>query len=477
MKLLITTLLAAGVAAAQPVGLYPDNPHYLTLAGKPVVLVTSGEHYGAVLNRDFDYVRYLDTLRADRLNLTRTFSGSYREVEGDFKIASNTLAPTPGKFIAPWAQQDGKFDLTKWDEAYFVRLKDFVAQAARRGVVVEFVLFCPLYQDSMWKASPMNALNNVNGIGNVDRKEVLALKDARLTEVQVAMVRKIASELRDFDNLYYEICNEPYFAGVTLEWQEHIAQVIAQTEAAFPKKHLIAQNWANGSKVITKPNPLVGLFNFHYSRPPSSVAMNRELNRAIGNNETGFDGSADATYRIQGWDFLMAGGALYNNLDYSFTVGHEDGTFTPSSDTPGGGSAALRRQLGHVRRFFDEIPFWQMQPAAEGVVRGPEGTSVRALAEPGSVYAVYMHHGRAVKGAKPPYQVDAAALSRQLTLRLPPGDYTATWRDTRSGADAKSEKLRTTEEAPEVRLISPVYAEDIALIVRASKPGDQGRQK
>jgi hypothetical protein len=101
------------------------------------VLITSGEHYGAVLNRDFDYVRYLDTLRADRLNLTRTFSGSYREVGGNFGIASNTLAPAPGKFLAPWAQQDGKFDLTKWDDAYFKRLKDFVAQAARRGIVVE----------------------------------------------------------------------------------------------------------------------------------------------------------------------------------------------------------------------------------------------------------------------------------------------------------------------------------------------------
>jgi hypothetical protein len=45
--------------------------------GKPTALVTSGEHYGAVLNLDFDYAKYLDTLSADGLNLTRTFSGSY----------------------------------------------------------------------------------------------------------------------------------------------------------------------------------------------------------------------------------------------------------------------------------------------------------------------------------------------------------------------------------------------------------------
>ena len=464
MKPLLLALVAAA-AAAQPITLHPRNPHYFFYQGKPTVLITSGEHYGAVLNKNFDYVRYLDTLRADRLNLTRTFSGSYREVPGDFQINRNTLAPEPASYLAPWAQVDGKFDLTRWDEAYFARLKAFVARAARNGVIVELVLFCPLYQDSMWNVSPMNARNNVNGIGDVARAEVLALKDARLTEAQDAMVRKIVTELRDFDNLYYEICNEPYFGGVTAAWQEHIAKTIAQTEQSFPKHHLIAQNWANGSSRIETPNPLVGLFSFHYSRPPASVAMNYGLNRAIGNNETGFDGAADSTYRIQGWDFLMAGGALYNNLDYSFTVGHEDGTFAQSPATPGGGSPALRRQLRHLRDFFDQIPFWRMQPAAEDLARGPEGSSVRALAEPGVLYAIYMHHGRPVKDAKPHYQVDSQTLSRQLTLHLPPGKYSASWRDTRTGATVKTDSFAVTD-AP-ARLSSPAYAEDIALLVRA----------
>lgn len=466
MRLLLPALLAAAVASAQPLRLHPENPHYFFFAGKPAVLITSGEHYGAVLNKDFDYVRYLDTLRADHLNLTRTFSGSYREVPGDFKIASNTLAPAPGKYLAPWRQSDGKFDLTKWDDAYFARLRAFVAYAARSGVVVEFDLFCPFYEESMWSVSPMNVRNNRNGIGNVARTDVLALKDARLTEVQENMVRKVVSELRDFDNLYYEICNEPYFGGVTLAWQEHISKVIVDAEKGYARKHLIAQNWANGSTLIERPNPLVSLFNFHYSRPPRSVAMNRKLSSAIGNNETGFDGPADATYRIQGWDFLMAGGALYNNLDYSFAVGHEDGAFTPPPGTPGGGSAALRRQLRYLRAFFDEIPFWRMQSAPDTLARGPEGATVRALEEPGKVYAIYVHHARVVKDQKPPFQVDGAAMSRTLALHLPPAAYQATWRDTRTGSNVKVEEFRVTAAGQETRLVSPVYAEDIALLVR-----------
>src|SRR6266496_1976204 len=140
MNLSALALAAAAIAAAQPIRLHPQNPHYFQFGGKPTVLVTSGEHYGAVLNRDFDYLRYLDTLRADRLNLTRVFTGAYREVPGNFAIANNTLAPAPEKFISPWAQRDGKFDLTRWDEAYFTRLKYFVKQAGRRCMVSQHVL-------------------------------------------------------------------------------------------------------------------------------------------------------------------------------------------------------------------------------------------------------------------------------------------------------------------------------------------------
>ena len=79
--LLLAALLPAA-PPAEPLALHPDNPHYFLFRGKPTVLVTSGEHYGAVLNPDFDYVKYLDELNADGLNLTRTFSGVYCEAAG-----------------------------------------------------------------------------------------------------------------------------------------------------------------------------------------------------------------------------------------------------------------------------------------------------------------------------------------------------------------------------------------------------------
>src|SRR3954467_5825126 len=141
----------AATAAAGPIAPHPENSRYFLFEGKPTFLITSGEHYGAVLNLDFDFVPYLDELHARGFNLTRTFSGTYREVPGSFKIRHNTLAPAPGRYVGPWARSatsgaaDGgnKFDLDAWDEDYFRRLKAFCAEAARRKIVVEFVLFCP----------------------------------------------------------------------------------------------------------------------------------------------------------------------------------------------------------------------------------------------------------------------------------------------------------------------------------------------
>jgi hypothetical protein len=390
--------------AATPIGLHPDNPHYFLWQGKPTILITSGEHYGAVLNLDFDYAKYLAALARDKLNHTRTFTGgAYVEPQGAFNIARNSLAPGPGRFLCPWARSDqpgyagggNKFDLDRWDEAYFKRLRDFMRQASRHGIVVELNLFCPFYEESQWQLSPFNAINNVNGLARVARTNVYTLdKHGGLLAVQEKMVRRIVGELRDFDNLYYELCNEPYFGGVTLEWQHHIAEVIAEAEKNLPRRHLISQNIANHSAKIEKPHPAVSIFNFHYATPPDTVAMNYHLNKVIGDNETGFRGTNDVPYRMEGWDFLIAGGGLYNNLDYSFTAGHEDGTFVYPASQPGGGNRSFRKQMRVLRDFMHSFDFIRMKPD-NSVIKGgvPASYTARALVEPGRQYALYLRPG------------------------------------------------------------------------------------
>jgi len=448
-------------AQTRPISLHPDNPHYFLYNNKPAILVTSGEHYGAVININFDYVAYLDELESKGLNLTRTFTGSYVEPPGAFNISRNTLAPMPGKFLCPWKRSNeagyagggNRFDLSQWDTAYFKRLKDFVATAESKGVMVELALFCPFYEDVQWSLSPMNGRNNINNIDNMIRTDVYTLdKNKGLLAVQDNLVRKIVIELKDFNNVLYEICNEPYFGGVTMKWQHHIADVISEAEKDFPAKHLITQNIANGFAKIENPNPAVSVFNFHYAWPPDAVAMNYHLNKAIGDNETGFRGNSDSTYRMEGWRFILAGGSLYNNLDYSFTDRNEKGTFKFPSTQPGGGSDSLRWQLSYLKRFMEGFNFIKMRPDSSLIRKAslrPAEASV--LAEPGKQYAVYIY----------------GQLPATFELMLPTGSYDLLWLDTKTGIYKNAQVARSSNG--KVTISAPAYTADIALRIVRNK--------
>ena len=101
-----------------------------------------------MINLDFDYVAYLDALKAYGLNYTRIWPGALLEMVGEF-CKDNTMGPRPDRTIVPWARSNepgyvyggNKFDLDKWNPEFFARLKDFIVKAAERGIVVEICFF------------------------------------------------------------------------------------------------------------------------------------------------------------------------------------------------------------------------------------------------------------------------------------------------------------------------------------------------
>ncbi len=157
-----------------------------------------------------------------------------------------------------------------------------------------------------------------------------------------------------------------------------------------------------------------------------------------------------APYRQEAWEFILAGGGLFNHLDYSFVAGHERGDFAYPKTQPGGGSPALRRQLRILHKFINSFDFLKMQPAPSILKAGvPERGSVRALGQPGRAYAIY------VKGGT----------QTALTLELPAGKYQCHWLNTSSGTVDKRDEVHHAGGA--VVLTSPIYSDDTALgIVR-----------
>ena len=473
-------IVALGVAAqtlgAQPIRLHAANPHYFQFRDRPTILVTSGEHYGAVLNPDFDQRIYLRTLARDGLNYTRIFTGSYFEPQGAFGIAKNTLAPEGSRALTPWARSGtagyagggNRFDLNLWDSTYFRRLREFVRLADEHGVVVEVTLFSSIYGDAQWRINPLNRANNVNGTDSIPLQRVHTLDNGNVWAHQERLVRKIVRELNAFDNVIYEIQNEPWadnhaLAGpinhylpkweeewrnrvelateASLAWQRRIASVVRTEEASLPKRHLIAQNYGNFRFPLQAVDSAVSILNFHYATP-EAVDLNHGWDRVVGLDETGFAGSDDATYRRQAWRFMLAGGALFDHLDYSFTVERPDGT--DRNEAPGGGSPALRQQLGVLKRFVEGFDFVRMRPDRHVVARAP-GAFREALVHAGRAYAIYLD-GR---------------LTGDLVLDVPAGTYEATWVDVLTG-DAVA-RTRVRHAGGRLRLAPPAYRQDIAL--------------
>lgn len=463
---LFMLIVSLGCSAVAPLALHPENPRYFLFRGKPTVLISSAEHYGAVLNSEFDQERYLNALSADGLNHSRVWVGAYREKIGVFNIAGNTLAPVDGKFICPWARSDqpgcvdggNRFDLTKWDDAYFIRLRNFARLASVRGVILEINLFCPFYTDDMWALSPMNAQNNINQLGKLTRTEPYTLdRHGGLLEVQEKLARKVVAELKDFDNIYYEIMNEPYVCKVPMDWQRHMVRVLVGAQRACGDRHLISMNIANEKEKVIEPDPAVSIFNFHYAWPPETVEMNDHLRGVIGENETGIVGGSDFFFRREGWAFILAGGGLFSNLDYSFTVGHEDGTFAYPPTQPGGGSVTLRKQLSILKRFIDGLDFVRMSPLRSGIrIIDRKDLGVYALAETGKHYAIYLCN----MSKEAPTDAGPA----ELEVDLPAGAYRSDWISTLTGEVLQTQTLGSNGT---VKLSSPRMTGDIALRIDA----------
>jgi hypothetical protein len=445
---LLFTLASLSEVIGQPLVVHPTNQHYFSYKGKPLILVGSGEHYGAVINKGFNYQIYLEALKQDGLNTTRLFTGAYVERLGDFGIAKNTLAPGAEDMLLPWKRSDvpgyalggNKFDLSQWDEHFFDRLKNFIQQASYTNVIVEVVLFSAHY-DGGWNYSALNGKNNINMTDSLSGRKANTLNNGNILSHQEKYVRKIVRELNTFDNIYYEIQNEPWgdqidtvfianaygpaddwksmmqvVSEASNAWQRKVAGWIKDEESKLPKKHLIAQNISNFRYPITNADPNISVFNFHYAFP-AAVHENYHLNKVIGFNETGFAGRLDATYRRQAWRFLMAGGALFNQLDYSFSVGSENGQDT-TYKAPGGGSPALRKQLGVMKRFFSQLDFINLKPDLATVVAAP-GASTLTLSDGRQVWVIYVE-----TIAKKTYDIKA---------NIPKGNYEVIWTDAVTG--------------------------------------------
>ena len=477
---MLVALLIGRSALGDPIRVCPVNPHYYFYEDKPILLITSAEHYGAVINKDFDYVAYFDALRAHGLNYTRFYPGAMFEPAGKF-MAGNTLGPKPAGLVVPWARSDSpgyrlggnRFDLDLWDPAYFARFKDFLTQAARRGIIVEVCFFNSQYDDT-WPLSPLYAENNVQGAGRCDWRAAQTLRDSKLVARQDAYVRKLTLEANAWDNVILEICDEPGHIGTGFElsgpWVAHLGDIVLETERGLPKKHLLAQEVDGplGGPVDFAADPrftvIVGQYIWGDDQGEMGGMKGLDFkyidNKPIELNETGYfplwyKGDKVADSRVEAWEFMVGGGAGFNHLNGLFTVENPAGK-SPENER-------VLRALENLGRFLESFEFVRMAPDKGFVVSGVKAPEYhRALSEPGKQYALYIHHSSEKVGGS--YCVVPGDYREELVVKLLPGHYRAEWIDPETGSVLASETLE--HQGGNRTLKTPAYKIDIALRIK-----------
>jgi hypothetical protein len=485
----VVLLVAAIAARAEPVKVWPANPHYFCYKGKPLVLITSDHHYGAVIDKDFDYAKYLDYLARHGMNLTRIYPGGMFEAPDKY-LPGNPLGPRPGRQILPWARsgQQGahaalaepgqpslKFDLDRWNPAYFVRLKAFVKLAGQKGIIVEVAFFNGMYADC-WPLMPLYHGNNVQNVGQYEADECgfFTTADRRNEDAlryQKAYVAKITTELNAFDNLIFDLCDEPSLQGrpdgsiITLQdgqvvpWLHELKATFLKAEASLPKKHLLGQTVQNLSPDLSNETWCAWLPT-EYVRPAgSAIDKNYRVNKPIVDVESDYFGYGltkpytAEDVRVEGWWFILRGGAGFINLNGEYYRGQESG----GKET----QTVIVPQKKVLRDFIQSFDLAGMTRFTDfGLV--PAGAVVSAIAEAGKQYALYMFHGAddgkwgAHFAAKPETHHDTIILKE-----VPPGGYRLEWIDPASGTVKGVDDIRW--DGGDLKVTTPVYATDIAL--------------
>lgn len=488
-------LALTGVASAAPVRVFSANPHYFERDGQPIVLVTSDHHYGAVLDADFDFRRYLDALAAGGMNLTRIYPGGMFEVEDKY-VAGNPLGPRPGRQVLPWArstvpgahpalaapgQPAYKLDLGRWSPDYFARLRAFVEHAARKGIVVEVAFFNGMYADS-WPLMAFHHRNNVQGVGRYEADEcgLFTTRDPRNEDVlfhQKAYVAKLAVELNAYDNVIYDLCDEPSLVGRpdgsivvqpdanVVPWLHALRDAFLEAEKPLPKKHLLGQTVQNLSPDLSA-EPWCDWLPAEYVRPAGrALERNYAAGKPIVDVESDYYGhslvkspyTTDAV-RLEGWWFLLGGGAGVINLNGEYHRGQE------------GGAADTRERIVPQRKvlkdFVESLDLARVS-RFEGVADLPKGALASALAAPGRQYAVYLFHAQEEAEWGAHFVATPGSYRDTLTLRtVPPGRYRLEWIAPAAGAVVGAETIDWA--GGDLRLTTPTYTLDLALRMRAS---------
>ena len=443
----------------------PVNSHYFNYKGvtQPLIGTGGGNCYGFVVNSNFNYHVFFDTIQKYRANyisicVHQLFPSAWQ------RNLDLPLAPRNANgILQPWATttktNNGdfwpfKFDLDKWNKVYFDRLKDFVDCAAQHEVVVN-VFFDDLIRQADFNINAFNPDNNINGTENTGPADYFNMVGHPvMTAYHDRMIAKIVKELNYADNVIYFICDEPGHAGnegdssyyhKVYDWLSHKIDVIKNTEESLPKKHLVASQ----QQMCAYPLDFSGDSRTDYNvlqytwwgwnhQTGGLRALDYEYNhnkpldfnetKNIRKDSTGgmfYPGDQILCQRLDMWSFMLGGGASFLSNNKEFTLSAPTGLNIAFN-------SKVLSEIKSLRDFMDSLNVVNMiKSDMKWLKSKPSGATARGISQEGIQYVMYMHHSTFEKGDSSRYYPDTGGFSSgTITINLPSGNnYHYIWID------------------------------------------------
>ena len=146
--LLLLALVAAARAGSTDSRIrpYADNPRYWQFKGQPVLLLGGSD--------DDNLFQWTGKRLTDQLDRLQSVDGNYVRCTMSWRDEGN---------VPPFAKKGTKFDLTAPNPEFWRRLATFLAETAKRDILVQIEVWATFdyYRDN-WDANPFNPKNNVN---------------------------------------------------------------------------------------------------------------------------------------------------------------------------------------------------------------------------------------------------------------------------------------------------------------------------
>jgi hypothetical protein len=344
---------------ARALGIHPKYPHYFQAPdGQPLLLI--GDYtWGTFSDVDFNYTAQFDALKTNGLNFARVWLWWGTE---EFPAPDHQLHVEPFLRPGPGTATDGKlkYDLARFNPAFFERLREVCAAARRRGLFLQLITMDAwmLKHPHLWKLHAFHRDNNVNGVdgdprntgkGTDGQQGFCSMDNPKALEFQKAYLRKLAETLNEFDHVLIEIANENYYSA---EWERHLCEFVRECERTQPRQHvLMPLDLLSHSSVVQQWDP--GIIH-------RVLLEKRRLGQPLIFDTDWIIHENDDDIGQAMWTAVLSGGH-FNYMDDSLEFRAQ-----PVPDK----RAALHRQIGHLAIFARQLRPWTLQPSDAWVTSG-----------------------------------------------------------------------------------------------------------